>query len=97
MNPDEKKELDEVLEFSKENNKLLKKINRSIQWGRFVTVLYWLIIIGSAVGAYYFLQPVFEAFKETLGSFSGGIKSIERAGSSLPDFDSLLQQLNVKR
>ena len=84
MESDERKMLTQTLKLAEENNKLLKKMNRSIQWGRLFKMLYWVVIIGSAVGAYYFLQPLFESFKETLGGFSSSMDDLQQVGSSLP-------------
>ncbi len=96
MEPDERKMLTQTLKLEEENNKLLKKINRSIQWGRFVKAVYWLVIIGSTVGAYYLLQPIFESFKGTLGGLSSGVQNIQKAGNSLPNIGKLLEGLNIQ-
>ncbi|MBI2109282.1 MAG: hypothetical protein HYT93_03875 [Parcubacteria group bacterium] len=97
MDPEEQKILERILKLSEENNKLLKKINRSIQWGRFIHALYWVIIIGSAVGAYYFLQPFFDAFTGALGTVGAGVENLQKVGGSLPDIGGLLQQFNIQR
>ena|SRR3989338_567893 len=97
MNPEEQKMLERTLRLSEENNKILKKMHRSIQWGRFIHAVYWIIIIGSAVGAYYFLQPFFEVFQGTLGAFGTSVENLQKVGGSLPDINSLLQQFNIQR
>jgi len=96
MEPDERKMLKRVSKLSEENNALLKKIHRSIKWGRFVKLLYWVVILGSAVGAYYFFQPVFESFKETFGAFGTGIENLQKVGGSLPDIGGLLEGFNMQ-
>ena len=102
MNTEEQKTLERTLELSEENNKLLKKINRSIQWGRFVKLVYWLIIIGLSVGAFYYIQPLLEPFMQTVDSLSSGVKSLEQVSGSLPDLSSLdvsmiLEKFNTAR
>ena len=57
--------LEELHTVEKENNTLLKKINRHLRFGRFVSFLYWCIVIGSVFGLYYFLQPYLESLWHT--------------------------------
>ena len=95
MDEEERKMLARTLKLEEENNKLLKKINRSIQWGRFVRILYWLVILGSAVGAYYFLQPFFDSFSKTFGTFSSGVQNLKGIGSPLLDVQNLLKGLQL--
>lgn len=53
----EEKELREMLELTRENNKILQGIQRSNRVGRLFRIVYWMFIIGSFVGTYYYLQP----------------------------------------
>ena len=71
----------ENLALSQENHRLLKKLYNQMRISRAVTSLYWLVIIGSAFGAYYFLQP----YLETLMSTYEKVKStLENPRSLLP-------------
>src|SRR3989344_3991255 len=47
----------ENLALSRENHQLLRKLYNQARIARAVKLLYWLVIIGSALGAYYYLQP----------------------------------------
>ena len=70
MEDNETKELlEKELEIAQENNKILKKIQRGMRLANFFSILYWLFILGTAVGAYYFLQPFVESFGGILGYF----------------------------
>jgi Trk-type K+ transport system membrane component len=75
MTPEEKELLENVLEISEENNKILKSINRSMKIARMMSVVYWVFIIGSAVGAFYLIQPQIEAlmraYEGASSSFNG--------------------------
>ena len=42
------------------NNKMLRKIQSSMRTKAFLSFLYWVIVIGSMFGLYYYLQPVVE-------------------------------------
>jgi len=76
MLDDEKELLEKNLELTRENNKLLKKMHRSIQWGRFFRIIYWVVIIAAGFGAYYFVQPYISFLQESLGSLGGGVESL---------------------
>ncbi len=49
--------LKENIEISRESLKILKGIRRANRLASAFKIFYWLVIIGSAVGAYYFLEP----------------------------------------
>ena len=57
MDQEEKDLLNKTYELSKENSHILKGIRSSNRWASFVRILYWIIIIGASVAAYYFIQP----------------------------------------
>ena len=57
MNPDEKDLIKETYDLEKENNRLLKNLRNTNRWTVFFRVVYWTVIIGVAVGAFYYIQP----------------------------------------
>lgn len=57
MDPQSKKLLEDTFALVEENNKLLQGMRRSLRNQRILSIIYWVFIIGSAVGAYYFIQP----------------------------------------
>lgn len=68
MDPESRKLLQETLELEKENNDMLRSMRRSLRIQRIMSILYWIFIIGSALGAYYFIQPYIE---QLMGIYSG--------------------------
>jgi len=66
MDPETKKILGETLELSKENNKMLRKMRRAMMWTRVVKSIYWVLIIGSMLGAYYYFQPIIDNAKKRI-------------------------------
>ncbi len=76
MEPEEKRILKETLELAKENNSMLKKIRRYMAWGRISRVVYWALIIGASLGAYYYIQPYVEAALETVSSIRSGAGAV---------------------
>jgi hypothetical protein len=57
MNPYEKELLEETRKLAQENNKILKSLRTAHRWSTFFSFFYWIIIIGVAAGAFYFLKP----------------------------------------
>lgn len=75
MQPDEKEMLKKTLELAQENNKMLHSINRSMMWGRIARYVYWIFIIGAAVGLYYYIEPYIDAAIGAYGGVKGDIQS----------------------
>ena len=68
---DELKELvRQAVALGEENNSLLRKMRRAEKWSSFFRFIYWIIIIGLSVGAFYFIQPYATAL-ESLWQRSG--------------------------
>ena len=57
MNPEEKRLLQDTYDLAQENNKMLRKMVRIARLAQIARIFYWTIIIGGAVGAFYYLQP----------------------------------------
>ncbi len=49
--------LERTYKLSLENNDLLRKIRRSNTMSSIFRAIYWVVIIGASVGAYYYVQP----------------------------------------
>jgi hypothetical protein len=83
VDTEERKLLEEALTLAKENNKMLHSMRRSMIFGRVMSFIYWALIIGSAVGAYYYIQPYID---QLLGVYGG-------AKSNLDSINSVLKNL----
>ncbi len=57
MSPEERELLNKCVGLAEENNKILHSMKRSMYWASITRAIYWIFIIGSAVGAFYILQP----------------------------------------
>ena len=75
MDSESKKLLEETLRLSQENNNILHSLRRSMRLARFMSLLYWVFIIGSAVGAYYFIQPYINQLRAVYGNTSDVLNS----------------------
>ena len=72
MDEEGKKILRENLKFSRDNHRILKGLQRNMRWSRGLRVVYWLVIIGGALGAYYYIQPFVDSLREGFGSIQTG-------------------------
>ena len=77
MNPEDKKLLQETYDLSRENNKILHGIRRSNRWAAIFRTIYWVIIIGVAIGAFVFLQPYLNEALKAFKDIQGGINSVK--------------------
>lgn len=83
MDPESKQLLENTFRLSEENNKMLHSMRRSMRIARVLSFLYWALIIGSAVGAYYFIQPYIDQLLGTYGNAKSNIESINTLFNSL--------------
>lgn len=75
MSPEEREMLQKSLSLAEDNNKILHSMKRSQVVGHILNSIYWLLIIGSAIGAFYFLQPYLDQAKSLYNSASATLKS----------------------
>jgi hypothetical protein len=81
--------LQENLELSRENNKLLHKMRRAAAWSFFFRVLWIAILIGVPVFLYFYIfQPYYLFLQESLGEFQGQFENI-------PGFGKLFESGNT--
>lgn len=75
--------MEETFKLARENNKYLRKLYSSMKWARFFRVLYWVVIIGSMLGLYYFIQPYVNNALGNLQGLVSGVKNIENTAGGL--------------
>jgi len=76
------RQLRETRQLAEENNELLTKIHGMLWRGRLFRFLYWIIIIGIAIGAFYFLEPYFSQLMDTYGGLQEQIDTFSNFGGS---------------
>ena len=61
----------ELLELTRENNKILHSLRNHNRWATLSHVVYWAVIVGVSVGTFYYLQPyletLFKAYEQVQG------------------------------
>lgn len=67
--------LKKALELSQENNKMLHSIRRGMFWGKIIRIIYWVVIIGAAIGVYYYINPYIDSAVNAYGSVKSDLKS----------------------
>ena len=76
MQPEEKEMLKKTLELSQENNKMLHSIRRGMTINRILRIAYWVIIIGAAVGVYYYITPYIDSAVNVYGGVKGDLQNL---------------------
>ncbi|MFA5931967.1 MAG: hypothetical protein WC793_01145 [Candidatus Paceibacterota bacterium] len=71
MDPESKKLLEDTYALAEENNKMLHKIRNVQKWATFWSGLKVLIVIGIALGSFYFLEPYMNKAISLWDSISG--------------------------
>ncbi|OGI94251.1 hypothetical protein A3A03_03200 [Candidatus Nomurabacteria bacterium RIFCSPLOWO2_01_FULL_40_18] len=75
MSPEERELLNKAVSLAEENNKMLHSMKRSQRWSSIARAIYWIFIIGSAVGAFYLLQPYIDQLKDAYDGVSDTINN----------------------
>jgi hypothetical protein len=57
MTPEEHQMLETSLRLAEQNNRMLKRLHRSMLFGRILSIIYWLFIFAVAFGVYYVIRP----------------------------------------
>jgi len=77
MDPREKALLEEVLELSRKNNKILHGMQVRARFGAIFKFAYWVVFIGVIVWGTYYLQPYIKILTDTYNTISGQVESLQ--------------------
>jgi hypothetical protein len=61
-------EIKKLIALTEDNNRMLHRLIRDLRWRRFIMFLKWAVIIGLAVGLFWWLQPFIENIRGTYQS-----------------------------
>ncbi len=78
------RKLDELLEITRENNKILSGMRRAQRFSSFFTFAYWAVILGSVLGVYYYFQPTIQKYMKTFQTSVSIIQNFEKTVGSIP-------------
>jgi len=85
--------LQEILRLTQENNEMLHHLKRREEIGTIFKVIYWGLIIASAYGAYYYVQPYINLIMNNLQILSASADSLQ---SVLKQTENLQDTQNLK-
>ena len=80
---DQDKQLQEILELSRENNEMLKGVHRRARWGMFFWILRWAIVLGIIFGAYYYVEPFVQSASDTYHRTTDSLRRLQTTGDSI--------------
>lgn len=86
MDPESKKLLEDTFALAKENNAMLHRVRSIQKWAAFWQTLKVLIVIGIALGAFYFLQPYINKAVDVYHSFSGTVQQVNDNSNAFQEF-----------
>lgn len=75
-----------------ENHALLVRIRRVQRNAHLFRLIYWLVIIGLTLGAFYYIEPYLRQISQIYTGFQEGQQSLN-AIQDVRNFDQLLDQL----
>ena len=76
--------MDELLDLTRENNRILRGMHRRMFWSHIFTYVYWLIILGVAGSTYYFFQPYVQKYISTYQTIMHTLDRLDTESKSLP-------------
>ncbi len=85
MTPEERSLLQKIAQQVEENNDMLHSIRRAQKWATVWRAIYWIVIIGSAVGAYWIIQPYID---QLVGVYSGAQSNLDTVRGLLDTYGS---------
>ena len=87
MTPEEKKLLEQIADLSEENNRLLRKIRNTGRWSLAYNLIYWIVIIGISLGAYYYIQPYIDQLQGVYSGAKGTVKDVQNISGLLKNLE----------
>lgn len=92
MDPEIKRKLDILTAKVDENHRLIKKIRNRQRTAAMIKVIYWVLIIGIALGAYYYVKPLYESLVNAYTQGSENLKSLGNISvPGIPNITNLLR------
>jgi len=84
MTPEERSLLQRIAKNVEENNEMLHAIRRAQRWATIWRAIYWTLIIGSTIGAYWIIQPYVD---QLLGVYSGAQSNLNTVKGFLNSYN----------
>ena len=75
-----REDLQETREIVERNHEMLEGIERTMFWRKVSSIVYWLLIIGVAVGLFYFLDPYLDRLFDAYSQIVEQLNSVPGVG-----------------
>lgn len=76
--------MEELLELTRENNKILRSMRKSQKVTTLFSFVYWIIILGSIFGAYYYFQPTIQRYLKVMQVSLDTLQQLEGKAGAIP-------------
>lgn len=73
----------ELLDLTRENNRILRSMHRRMLWSQIFTFLYWMVILGVMGWSYYYLQPYLDKYWGAYQQMTKTLSNFENSSNSL--------------
>jgi predicted PurR-regulated permease PerM len=91
---DRSDEFKELLELTRENNRILRSMHRRMLWSQVFTIVYWCAILGVMTWSYYLVAPYMSQYWDMFQQLSTQMTALESSGIALPtDLKQLLEKV----
>ncbi len=84
MDSEENKTLKKILDITRENHKMLSRIQAARRREAFFRFIYWIIIIGIAITVYMYIQPYIESAGNVMREAGMILESVSEAVDQFP-------------
>lgn len=84
---DIEKQIKELRVLAEDNHKILKKLHKALVFERVKTIVYWVLIVGIAIGAFVFLQPYVDSALDVIQSVREGVEQGREVHESFTNGD----------
>ncbi len=76
--------IDELLDLTRENNKMLHSMRGAQRRSSFFQLVYWVIILVSIFGVYYYFQPTIQKYMKAMKTSVEVLQKLESVANSIP-------------
>lgn len=76
--------MEELLELTRENNKILRSMRKSQKLTTLFSFVYWIIILGSIFGTYYYFQPTIQKYIKITQVSLDTLQQLEGQAGAIP-------------
>jgi hypothetical protein len=79
-------------ELTQETHRMVRRMQSAARWGRFFSIVWWLIIIAVSGVSYYYLQPYLQKAQEAYAQLGASGQQAQDYGKQISNFLQQYQQ-----